>query len=164
MQPDDRIHIGAVDPETEPARQALRSYYNDLECLIEDGFDPNDASVAHAIDLRAPSGRFLVAFDGDTVVGGGGVRTLQPAIGEIKHLWVDASHRGRGLGKRLLQELEDAALELGIETIRLDTNRVMTEAMLLYRGTGYQEIRPYNRNPYAHHWFHKRIRPTAPHV
>jgi hypothetical protein len=37
----------------------------------------------------------------------------------------------------------------------LDTHEVLTEAISMYRASGYREIPPYDDNPYAHHWFEK---------
>jgi hypothetical protein len=41
---------------------------------------------------------------------------------------------------------------------RLDTNGTLSEARGLYAAAGYREIAPFNANPYAHHWFEKRVR------
>ena len=41
--------------------------------------------------------------------------------------------------------------------MRLDTNKKLTEAIALYRATGYEEVEPYNAEPFAHHWFEKRL-------
>jgi len=35
---------------------------------------------------------------------------------------------------------------------------VLEEAIALYRNTGYVEVAPFNDEPYAHHWFEKRLR------
>ena len=42
-------------------------------------------------------------------------------------------------------------------TLRLDTNRALKEAHALYRKLGFVETARYNDNPYADHWFEKRI-------
>ena len=64
---------------------------------------------------------------------------------------------------RLLAALEQRAVELGHHTVRLDTNRSLDEAKAMYRARGYVEIDRYNANPYANHWFEKRLRvPPAP--
>jgi ribosomal protein S18 acetylase RimI-like enzyme len=55
----------------------------------------------------------------------------------------------------LLTRLEQAAAEGGADSVRLDTHDSLTEAMGLYRSTGYQEIGRYNDNPHAQHWFSK---------
>ncbi len=88
-------------------------------------------------------------------MGCGGLRLPAGEPAEIKRLWVSASVRGLGVGRRLLGELEQNAAAAGATSIRLDTNRTLTEAMRLYRAEGYQEIPRYNDNPYAHHWFAK---------
>ena len=83
------------------------------------------------------------------------IRGGAPAWSEIKRLWVDPSVRGLGLGRRLLVSLEQRAAEAGSPIVRLDTNRVLTQAIAMYRAEGYREVPPFNENPYAHHWFEK---------
>jgi ribosomal protein S18 acetylase RimI-like enzyme len=41
--------------------------------------------------------------------------------------------------------------------IRLETNRSLTEAIRLYRESGYREVERFNDEPYAHHWFEKEL-------
>ena len=52
---------------------------------------------------------------------------------------------------------EDQARELGFTTLRLETNRALTEAISLYRNSGYAEVAAFNADPYANHWFEKHI-------
>ena len=49
----------------------------------------------------------------------------------------------------------------GRDSIRLETNGALTEAIALYRSSGYEEIEPFNDEPYAHHWFGKPLPPVA---
>jgi hypothetical protein len=42
-----------------------------------------------------------------------------------------------------------------VRTVRLETNRTLTEAIALYRSAGYEEVAPFNDEAYAHHWFEK---------
>ena len=72
-------------------------------------------------------------------------------------MWVDRSRRGLGLGRRILVALEAQAAELGFEVLRLETNRTPAEAQGLYRRYGYREVAAFNDDPYADHWFEKRI-------
>ena len=78
-----------------------------------------------------------------------------PGWAEIKRLWVASPVRGLGLGRRLLVTLEQRAALAGAPVVRLDTNRVLSEAIAMYRAGGYREIPRFNDNPYAHHWFEK---------
>jgi ribosomal protein S18 acetylase RimI-like enzyme len=68
-------------------------------------------------------------------------------------MWVDESVRGLGLGRRMLTELEARASG----TVRLETNGSLTEAIALYRAAGWAEVPAFNDEPYAHHWFEKRL-------
>jgi ribosomal protein S18 acetylase RimI-like enzyme len=58
----------------------------------------------------------------------------------------------------MLGALEAEARELGVTTVRLETNRALTEAIHLYRSAGYREVAAFNSDPYANHWFEKRLR------
>jgi hypothetical protein len=45
----------------------------------------------------------------------------------------------------------------GSSTIRLETNRTLTEAIALYRSAGYGEVSAFNDEHYADHWFEKHL-------
>ncbi|SFB00879.1 Acetyltransferase (GNAT) family protein [Nocardioides alpinus] len=112
--------------------------------------------------LAAPQGAWLVGWRTDTGGGEeavccGGVRLLSPEVAEVKRMYVDPSVRGAGLARRLLSELEAAAVDLGARVARLDTGRDMAPAVGLYRRTGYVEIEDYNGNPDAGWWFEKAL-------
>lgn len=62
-----------------------------------------------------------------------------------------------GVGRRILDELERITSRRNITTVRLETNRALREAINLYRSAGYAEIDAFNDEPYAHHWFEKRL-------
>ena len=72
-------------------------------------------------------------------------------------MWVDPDARGLGVGARLLAELERHARRARVRVIRLETNRALREAIALYRSSGYVEVDRFNDEPYAHHWFEKRL-------
>jgi ribosomal protein S18 acetylase RimI-like enzyme len=72
-------------------------------------------------------------------------------------MWVAPEARGTGLGRRLLDLLERHAAAAGAAAVRLETNGSLSEAIGLYRATGYREVDPFNDEPYAHHWFEKRL-------
>ena len=72
-------------------------------------------------------------------------------------MWVAPDARGLGLGRRLLLELERHARAAGAKVVRLETNQTLEEAIHLYRSSGYREVAAFNDEPYAHHWFEKRL-------
>ena len=67
--------------------------------------------------------------------------------------------RGLGVGRRLLGELEARAAGRAAATwCASRRTAALTEAIALYRSAGYAEVPPFNDEPYAHHWFEKRLR------
>ena len=68
-----------------------------------------------------------------------------------------AVHAHVCVGRRLLAALEDHARSGGATVVQLETNRVLAEAIAMYRASGYVEVAPFNSEPYAHHWFEKRL-------
>jgi GNAT superfamily N-acetyltransferase len=112
--------------------------------------------------FEEPDGVFVVVdVDGESV-GCGGIRSLGngPRLNkrfEVKHLWLQPSTQGRGLGRALLAELERRALLLGATELVLDTNASLEAAGGLYRSSGYVDIEPYNDNPNATNWYLKTL-------
>jgi putative acetyltransferase len=94
-----------------------------------------------------PRGRLLLAFEDDELAGCGALRPLAPDVAELKRMWVRPAFRGRGLGRRIAEELISAAREEGYRTARLDTLQTMREAIALYRSLGFRDIPPYYANP-----------------
>lgn len=110
-----------------------------------------------------PAGVFvLVVDDAGRAVGCGGVRRIQRSEEqlvrfEVKHLWLAPEARGAGEGRRLLDQLEHRARELGAQELVLDTNRSLEAAGGLYRSSGFSPIEPYNANPNATDWYGKKL-------
>ena len=149
------IHVGAADPRHPGARRCLRAYFTELAGRFDSGFDPALSIPADDEDLTSPAGVLLVATLRDEPVGCGALKYHGDAPAEVKRMWVSPAARGLGLGRRLLAELEARAAGHGVRVLRLETNRALTEAIGLYRSAGYREVEPFNREPYAHHWFEK---------
>jgi len=152
-----RVKVDFEPPTGDVARQCLESYFRELAERFEGGYDAaRDASAPDA-DMAPPAGRFIVArLDGEPV-GCGALKRVDERVGEIKRVWVAKPVRGLGVARRMLWKLEAAALEMGLATLRLDTNKTLTEAHALYRKEGYREVERFNDNPYAHLWFEKRL-------
>lgn len=147
--------IERVDPASPAARWCVSQYFAELARRFEDGFDPAQSIPAADAELRPPHGAFLVASVDGEPVACGALKAISPGIGSLKRMWVADSMRGLGFGRRMLAALETQARELGLSTVRLETNRSLTEAIRLYRSSGYVEVAPFNDEPYAHHWFEK---------
>jgi DNA-binding MarR family transcriptional regulator len=151
------IAIGPEDPSSADAKWCVNHYFAELRERFEEPFDPGRTLPADAADLVPPSGVFLLARVGGLPAGCGALKTLGPGVGELMRMWVDRPHRRLGIGARLLDALEERAAALGHRTVRLYTNRSLAEAKAMYRARGYVEIPRYNDDPYANHWFEKRL-------
>jgi ribosomal protein S18 acetylase RimI-like enzyme len=57
----------------------------------------------------------------------------------------------------MLSALEEHARARGVRVVRLETNHSLSEAVALYRSSGYAEVAAFNDEPYADHWFEKRL-------
>jgi GNAT superfamily N-acetyltransferase len=67
-------------------------------------------------------------------------RAKSPGVGEVKRMFVKASHRGRGISKSLLTTVEQYAKERGDAKLYLDTRITLEPAVSLYRGFGFMEL------------------------
>jgi len=66
----------------------------------------------------------------------------------MKRLFVRPAFRGQGLGRSLIESVIREARAIGYIAMRLDTlPPKMNDAIALYRDFGFQEIRPYYKNP-----------------
>ena len=149
------VSIETADPASADARQCIDAYLGELEQRFESGFDPARSVSANPEELVPPAGLFLLARLDGQAVGCGGLKATGPKRGEIKRMWVAPGARGLGIAQRLLEALERHAVDIGLGTLQLDTNRTLKEAHALYLRNGYREIPRYNDNPYADHWFEK---------
>ena len=137
-RPVPNLSITAESFDSADARRlvaALDAGFSDLY-LPEQRFGPN-LKAAH---LEKGRGMFLVARDGDRAIGCGAVRLLDPITVEIKRMYVEPDYRGRGVGKAVLDRLEQAARELGAHRLVLETGVYQEAAIALYRGAGFTSI------------------------
>ncbi len=156
------VQVDEVDPGERRARYCLGEYFSELDRRFDTGFDPARSLPADAADMTPPAGMFLVASARGEPVGCGGLKFHGVAPAEIKRMWVAATARGLGIGRRLLTELESRAAVGGSQVVRLDTNRALSEAISMYRSSGYRQVEPFNHEPYADYWFEKRLGAAGP--
>ncbi|MFF1833379.1 GNAT family N-acetyltransferase [Streptomyces sp. NPDC058231] len=151
------VTLDAVDPDHPDGELCLRSYFTELQVRFETGFDPARSLLPDAGELRPPHGLFLVARLHGEPVGCAGLKLPPGAPAEVKRMWVAPHARRLGLARRFLTELEAQAALEGHDVLRLDTNKALSAAIGLYLSYGFQEVTAFNDEPYAHHWFEKRI-------
>ena len=149
------ITVALVDGAAEDARACLDAYAADIDARFPEGFDKTD--LVRPEEVTGDAGAFFVAYEERQPVACGALRTLEPGVGEIRHVWVHPDARRLGLARRILAELEQAAVTHHFTVVRLDTHATLTEAQAMYRACGYAEIPAYVDHVYASHWFEKRL-------
>jgi len=152
------VHIGACDPRDPRARYCTKAYFAELAQRFEGGYDPAAAIQVGDADMMPPHGVMLLATLHDEPVGCAVIRYHDGEPAHVKRMWVAPAVRGLGLSRRILAEVERQALSHGVDTLRLETNRALTEAIGLYRDSGFREVERFNDEIYGHHFFEKRLR------
>ena len=134
------IAIEAVDPRGTAAAALIAALTRELahRYAEEDG----SGNFAPA-DVLGPRSAFVIATVGGRPVACGAYRPLEEPIAEIKRMYVEPSYRGRGLGRRVLADLEARARRDGYAVVRLETGSAQPEAIHLYESVGYRRIENY---------------------
>lgn len=107
------------------------------------GWEP-DGADRDVIEVEAfygdRGGEFWVMEAAGTIVGTGAFYAIdrQPNACEIRKMYLQAEIRGWGLGRQLLQWLEQRAIAQGFQEAWIETASVLTEAVRLYESAGYQ--------------------------
>lgn len=128
-------------------------------------FEPDDGDAVWALHMSSPlsgspeseaeafpdlldvegvylhsGGEFLVAELEGEVVGMAALLPTGSARAEIRRMRVRPDLQRRGIGRRLLEELESRASKLGFETLHLDTGTNQPWAIAFYEAAGYREF------------------------
>jgi putative acetyltransferase len=86
---------------------------------------------------------YLVAAVDGRAVACAAWRALTDAVAELRRMYVRPSFRGRGIARQLIVAVEEDALAAGRPVIRLETGRMLTAPIALYRSAGYTPIPAY---------------------
>jgi ribosomal protein S18 acetylase RimI-like enzyme len=146
--------IRRAKPEDLPvAFPLVAEYFQEIDVMVR------DSKEQFAGYLEGDGGGLWLAFATEEPVGCIVLRGLSslPASGEVKRLYVRASHRKRGLADRLLRALEQHAIQGGYDWLYLDTKDDLENAIRFYRRHGYERCDRYNSNPQATIFMRKRL-------
>ncbi len=98
---------------------------------------------SYAESLQNEDALFLCIFEGDELLGYCGVYNAC-GDGDICDVAVKESHRGRGIGRRMLEVLMDLGRRMGIQNYTLEVRVSNAGAIALYKKLGFESagIRP----------------------
>jgi GNAT superfamily N-acetyltransferase len=137
-----------------PFRPDLAAAFGELNrAWIERFFRLEDADV-HLLShpeasILATGGQVFFALDGEEAVGTAAAIRVSPAAFELAKMAVTPSHQGHGLGERLGQAVVDFARSAGAESIFLETNSSLANAIRLYQRLGFVHAPPPHRSEYV---------------
>ncbi|MGA2499450.1 MAG: GNAT family N-acetyltransferase [Tepidisphaeraceae bacterium] len=140
-------------PSTYRIRPATNADSSSVQTLIfgvlrEYGLKADPLSTdADLDDLQAHysrrGGSFSVLETGDgKVIGTVGIQPRAPGVCELRKMYLSREHRGRGLGRRLLDHGLAEARRLGFGRVVLETASVLKEAIRLYEQYGFRRYQP----------------------
>ena len=134
------IQIEEISPDTPDAVTLigeLDSYLNQLPYTA-------DSRHAFSVDKLIRQGVvfFIITVDGE-LAGCGGVKLFGNDYAEVKRMYVRPIHRGKGLGKTILNHLASYAGEHKIDLLRLETGIYQVEAIGLYEAWGFKRCSPF---------------------
>jgi len=84
---------------------------------------------------------FWVVETGDQIIGMFGIESHSHDRTELRRMYLDRRHRGRGIAQRMLQCAETRARELGFAKLILSTAEVQKAALTFYRKSGYKLVK-----------------------
>jgi ribosomal protein S18 acetylase RimI-like enzyme len=110
----------------------------EIQQFYVERYGSRDEDETPAADFTPPRGLFLLGAVGDEIVASGGWRWRAPGTVEIKRMWVRPDHRGQGVARAMLGDLERRATDAGAVRIVLNTGYLQPEAIALYESSGYR--------------------------
>ena len=96
-------------------------------------------------------GAIFLAISGDTPIGCCALLRLEPGVYEVAKMAVERSHRGFGVGRKILEYTIAQARARGARRLYLETSRRLPNAIHLYESVGFRHLPPerITPSPYA---------------
>jgi len=117
----------------------------------------DDDLKAISVTYLERGGEFVVGVEGSRIMAMGALLPREPGRAEIKRMRVHPGVHRRGFGRRVLHHLEERAVQLGCQTLVLDTTVEQQAAQALYLGEGYKETGRREAERFALIFFEKHI-------
>lgn len=134
-----------IKPIVPADAQQLRALYGLSLSRNKDGF-VQDVSfhgdiADRAAKYQSENGEMLGVFDGDKLIGFGGLKYKDDTRVELCNLHLHPDYHGQGLGKRLSYALIDDARALDYDIIELHVTVTQNSAIGLYKRLGFVETK-----------------------
>ena len=116
-------------------RRARTADVPEILALIHPLVEQNILLGKQRVQLYESVQEFVVAVEGDAVVGCGALHPLWADLGEVRTIAVAEEFRGRGIGGAILDQLERHAIELGLTRLFC-----LTFEVDFFAGRGFSEV------------------------
>ena len=133
------IHEGELDRDD--VRALLAQHFAEMRA----GSPPSACHVLPADALKSPDIRFFTLRQGDTLLGCGALKRVEPGHGELKSMRTADAALGKGIGKAMLDHLIAAARSDGMTRLSLETGSTpqFAAALRLYEREGFKPCGPF---------------------
>ncbi|MGQ7944565.1 GNAT family N-acetyltransferase [Flavobacterium sp. WC2509] len=114
----------------------------DKDLAIRDG---EDHAFYAQFDKLEKINHVVVCYQNDVAIGCGAFKQFYSDTVEIKRMFVDPDHRGKGIASKVLAALETWATEFNYKNCVLETGKNNPVAIALYQKSGYDIIPNYDQ-------------------
>ena len=151
----------------EPALQDdVRQFIAELNAYLRPLSPPEFQFQMTAEQMDQPDTYVFVVRNADGVAQGmGALRVHDGGLGELKRMYARPSARGAGIGRLIVEHLEDEARGLGLTQLKLETGtpEAMPDAHKLYQRCGYERCEAFLDYPASEYscFYEKALTATA---
>ncbi len=126
-----------------PTCSAIQELIRELDNYLATLYPPESR---HGLDIPALLHKSVTVFLArlnNEPVGCGGVKFFPQGYAEVKRMYIKPAFRGKGIGKKILNQIELSAKQANIYTLRIETGIYQLEAIGLYEKLGFYRIPPF---------------------
>ncbi|MGM0751919.1 MAG: GNAT family N-acetyltransferase [Bacillota bacterium] len=121
--------------QCEKAKDVILSGFLERFGFIDHTLNPDIHDIS--VEYDGTKHHFFVGKEGDDIICTGAIRKESVETYQIVRMSVQSSYRKRGLGRIMLNHLEEKAYSLGARTLILETNKHWGDAIRFYQNNGY---------------------------
>jgi putative acetyltransferase len=121
----------------------LRLLVGELDNYLAALYPPESNHGLNISDLLHSSVTIFLAKLDNEPVGCGALKYFSEGYAEVKRMYTKPSFRGKGIGKKILNQIELKAKQSNIYTLRIETGIYQPEAIGLYEKLGFYRIPPF---------------------
>ncbi|MFT7218652.1 MAG: DNA-binding MarR family transcriptional regulator/GNAT superfamily N-acetyltransferase [Candidatus Azotimanducaceae bacterium] len=137
-KPDPLIKLNTFRPEYAEAFRLLNTQWIEHHFMYLEEADHNILDDPKG-SILAQGGELLFAIENETVLGACALIKLDQEKAELVKMAVAVSARGKRVGLLLGREILELARERGFKKVCLESNRILTPAIALYKKLGFVE-------------------------